>query len=199
VFFCKLADIGGDGILGPASGKILDFELRFMDNDRLNLFVIQLHSINWFSHGGEPSEHLRVFESLQSGWDWGGSHVPDLWETQSRALEARAQEILGDGAIDQVFSTVSHAIHEPVYVGLCSLLDRMYAGKSDHESLVQRSADEGIYPEVMDAVKRDICWAGVEYVMQYDGFFTQTLERYRNGRWPFSWEGIFPHGQAVVI
>lgn len=167
--------------------------------DRLNTFVKHLQSIQWFSHAGERSSNARVVSSFQGGWDGEGKQMLAAWEPQSRALEAKAQRILGDELIDDVFSAVSDSIHEPVYNGICSTLDRVYVDTANHEMQLQRSADEAVFAEVMDSVKRDVCWAGIEFMIGSDGFFGRLLELYREGRWPCSWDGEFPAGQPVVF
>jgi hypothetical protein len=94
---------------------------------------------------------------------------------------------------------VSDAIHQRVYDALVAYLDRKYGVRTDDESDTQRSADDAVYPEVIDAIKRDVCWAAVESVIGAPGFFTRLLDTYARGRWPCSWEGAYPAGRPIVL
>jgi hypothetical protein len=164
----------------------------------LSTFLNSIRDIGWFSHAGEPCATARVTESIQTGWDREGKRMLEVWEPRTRALEAQAQNHLGDQAIDRIFSEVSEAVDERLYKGLCDYLDRKYRG--NHESqLRQRSVDEGLYPEVMDSVKRDLCWAAIESVLGTPDLFTNLLDLYRQGRWPCSWDGEYPAGNPVVL
>lgn len=161
-------------------------------------FVESLCEINWFSHAGEPYENARVVGGMQSGWDSVGNQMIDIWGNQSRSLEIQALRPLSDHEIDQIFAAVSDAIHDPLTKALCSYIDRTYRDISD-EKRHQRTYDEAVYTEVLDAVKRDVCWAGVEYVLQVSGFFSTPLDLYRRGRWPCSWDGKHPLGRPVIL
>jgi hypothetical protein len=59
--------------------------------------------------------------------------------------------------------------------------------------------DEAVFPDVMDSVKRDVCWAAVEEVIALPGFFSTLLSYYRRGRWVCSWDGNYPQGRPVVV
>jgi len=170
-----------------------------MDEKLLNSFVADLSKVSWLSHAGEPFKPLRTVESLQAGWDSEGRQMLTIWEPQTHILETQARISLDEAGIDHVFSTISNAIHDSLYNGICRCINKIYANNADEAGRQQRSVDESLYSEVMDSIKRDVCWAAVEYLLQVDGFFSGLLCLYRKGRWPCSWDGQFPEGQPVVF
>jgi hypothetical protein len=170
-----------------------------MQEQRLYSFLEDVRHIDWLSHAGEASENIRVVENIQTACDREGARMHAVWEPQTHFIEAQAQGVLGDQEIDRIFATVSNAIHEDLYQKLCAYLDRTYGLSSDKERALQRSVDESLFPEFMDSVKRDVCWAGVEYVIALRGFFSKLLMLYQQGRWPCSWDGDYPEGQPVVL
>ena len=139
---------------------------------------------------------MRVVDGIQDGWDGEEKGHLDLWRRQTRLLESQALERLDDQTIDQIFSTVSQAIGEPLYNGICAYLDRAYSGTKPAE---ERTFDEGVFPDVIEAIKRDLCWAAVEHVLDAHGFFSELLDIYRRGRWACSWDGNYPEGQPVLL
>ena len=155
-----------------------------MDEQRLISFLERVQGIDWFAHAGEACKGARTVENIQSGWDCEGKRMLEVWEPRTHALENRAEIMLGDQGIDQIFSTVSDTIHERLYNGLCSYLDRRYGTTDVEVKRKQRSVDESLFPEVMDSVKRDVCWAAVEHVIHANGFFSNLLGLYQKGRWP---------------
>jgi hypothetical protein len=64
---------------------------------------------------------------------------------------------------------------------------------------MEGGVDVGLYQELLDAMTRDLCWAGVEAVLDRRGFFTDLVEYYRAGRWPCAWDGEFPEGRVVLL
>lgn len=167
-----------------------------MDVHRLKPFLESLRSIAWFSNAGEPCEDARVVHGLQSAWDGEGERTLDIWGRETRALEAKALQWLGGQDIDQIFSAVSDAIEEPLYNGLCNYLDRVY---DTIHGAKKRTLDDGIFPEVLESVKRDVCWAAVEHALHNQGFFSNLLRFYRRGRWACSWDGNYPEGRPVLL
>ncbi len=171
-----------------------------MNTQHLSQFLDSVKLINWFEHAGEPIANARlVHGGLQNAWDGEGKAYLKLWKQQSYAIEARACETLTDPEIDNIFAAVSEAIHDSVYRGICSYLDRVYGNSTDEDSAFRRTCDDAVFREVMDSVKRDFCWAAVEDVIKAQGFFTELIGLYREGRWPCSWDGQYPNGQPVVI
>jgi len=170
-----------------------------MSEQRLISFLKSVRDVAWFSHAGEPFENARVVHGMQIAWDREGNRMFEVWEQQIRALEAQAVESIGNQGIDEIFAAVSETIHASIYQGLTLYLDRIYREAHDEKQRRQRTFDDAVYPEVMDSVKRDLCWAGVEYVLQVHGFFSKLLEMYRQGRWICSWDGDYPQGQPVIL
>jgi len=170
-----------------------------MDEQRVNAFLESLRNVTWFSHAGEQCDDARAVESLQAGWDREGRRMLEVWERQICALETEARASLGDHGIDSIFDSVSAAVHEQLYKGLCFYMDRTYQDNRDGSRLRQRSVDESLYPEIMDSIKRDLSWAGVEHVILVRGFFGRLLDEYQKGRWPCSWDGEYPGGRPVVL
>jgi hypothetical protein len=170
-----------------------------MEAQRLSSFLESLHAIEWFFHAGEECEHARLVKGLQRAWDGEGKGMLDLWGEQTHLLEARALVSLRDQEIDALFNTVAAAIGNPIYKGLSAYLDRIYGAFGDETASDQRMFDEAVFPDVMDSVKRDVCWAAVEAVIALPGFFSTLLSYYRRGRWVCSWDGNYPQGRPVVV
>lgn len=170
-----------------------------MNERHLASYLESIRDIGWFSHASEPCSNARVVKAMQVGFDREGKKFLELWGYHTHALESRAQRSLGDAGIDRVFDAVSDAIGDPVYLGICSYFERVYHGQLDEAQIQQRMLDSAIYIEVFDSVKRDVAWAGVEYVLQEFGFFSGLLPLYRQGRWPCSWDGNYPEGRPVVL
>ena len=169
-----------------------------MDEQRLVSFLESLRQIDWLAHAGEPCDNARAVENIQAGWDREGKRMLAVWGPRTHALEVQAQRLLGDQNIDRIFSSVSETIHERLYQGICSYLDRVY-NATDEKRRGQRSVDESLYPELMDSVKRDVCWSAVEHMLLVHGFFSNLLGFYQQGRWPCSWDGEYPEGQGVIL
>ncbi len=103
-----------------------------------------------------------------------------LWAPQTRALEAIAVEELGEDGVDSIFDTVSRELDAP----LCLAMETYF----DTRSTDKLNADRGLWPEWLDSMKRDLCWAAIESVLDRPGLFTNLLPYYRAGRWPCAWE-----------
>jgi hypothetical protein len=168
---------------------------KVMDEQRLIAFLASVQRIDWLSHAGESCDEARVVRNIQDGWDGENERMLEVWAPRTHALEAQAEGVLGDQTITDTFARVSETIHSDLYKGMCSYFDRIY-GETDN---LQRSVDESLYIEVMDSIKRDVCWAAIEDLIQAHAFFTGLLHSYRNGRWPCSWDGEYPQGRAVVL
>jgi hypothetical protein len=167
--------------------------------ERLESFQQRLMGLSWFSHAGEACDELRVVDSLEIGWDREGKEMLEIWGQQSLALEKEAVRRVGAHEIDRIFITISDTMHDAIYSGICSYLDRHYNQIHANEKKQERTFDDAAFPDVIHSVKRDVCWAGVEFVLQVNGFFTKLLDLYRDGRWVCSWEGDYPQGQPVIL
>jgi hypothetical protein len=170
-----------------------------MDRNKLDTFLQRVERISWLAHAGEHGNDAVVADGMQACVDRHGQQMLDVWQPRTHDLENRARAKIGESGIERIFSVVSDAVHQRVYDGLVSYLDRKYGGGADDEGNTQRSADDAVYPEVIDAIKRDVCWAGVESIIGEPGLFTKLLEVYSKGRWPCSWEGPYPGGSPIVL
>jgi hypothetical protein len=155
-----------------------------------------LDSLNlaWFSHAGEPCPGARTVDSMQTGWDREGKKGFELWDQQTHALEEKARSSLGDNRIDEIFATVSEAIQESLGNGMSAYLDRVYRDTAEN-----RTVNDAVLLKVIESVKRDVCWAAVEHVLNVDGFFSRLLGIYRTGHWACSWDGEYPKGRPVIL
>lgn len=167
-----------------------------MDEPRLKSFLEGLSRIKWFSRSGEPFQDARTVPNMQSAWDGEGSQMYKIWWKQSHSLETAALGSLNDQDIDRIFCAVSDEIGDALFAGLVDYLDRVYDANPDTE---ERTFDEAVVLEVIESVKRDVSWAGVEHMIAFYGFFTTLLEVYRRGRWVCSWDGDFPDGRMVLL
>jgi hypothetical protein len=170
-----------------------------MVDERLRSFLQTLSDIEWLSHTGEPLGDARVVASIQAGFDGENRGMLAVWLPRSKETESFARSRFGDGIIDRIFDTISEAIHEPLYRGLCEHFERNYPDRTDDITLLQQSVDSGLYPEIMDTIKRNVCWAGIEWVLERPAFYSALLDWYRRGRLPCSWDGEYPEGQQVVL
>jgi hypothetical protein len=113
-----------------------------------------------------------------------------VWTPEINRLEKFAVAEIGEPGIDAVFEAVSSHIESP----LMSAMERYFDKRSTDKS----NADHGLWPQWLDAIKRDLCWAAVEAVLNRPGFFTALLCYYRAGRWPCAWEDG-DRGKRVVL
>jgi hypothetical protein len=171
-----------------------------MDTEHVcSAFVKRIREFAWLSHAGESYAGGRVIADVQAAWDVENHNMLRTWEPHIHELEANAKRVLGDQTIDLVFSGISSTIHESVYRGICAYFKRAYGNAGVDGDTLQRSVVESLYPEFIDAVKRDVCWAAVENAIGAPGFFTRLLEIYETGRWPCAWDDRYPQGSPVVL
>lgn len=166
-------------------------------DERLDLFLETLRDIKWLSNTGEPGGDVRTVVSFEAGYDGENTAMLKVWRPHTTATEATARQNLGDAVIDRIFNKISAKIADPLYQGITKHFERAYG--PDDEAQLQQTVDEGMYLEIMDTIKRDVCWGGVEWVLQKPAFFSALLEWYRRGRWPCSWDGDYPDGRPVVL
>jgi hypothetical protein len=158
--------------------------------EQLQRFLSTVRELDWLSSAGEPSSEWRVVASVGDAFDMEGARMLETWVPRSQALEARARAKFGDPVIERVFEQVSAAVQERLYRGV----SQYFTGLPDDLEYTS-----GLYPELMDAVKRDICWAAIEHLLGEPDFFSGLLRVYRRGRWPCAWDGDYPAGRAVVL
>lgn len=160
-----------------------------MFEEKINSFCDEVKSINWFERCGIPNEKYHMVFSLYDANDgiWGmSSH--DAWELNICPLEDTAMEKIGDDAIDDAFEIVSDAIGDTVWNKFGEFIER------------RKLEDQlAVVDELFDAVRRDMAWACVEYLMDQPGFFTMLKDIFKEGYFPCSWDGEYPLGKAVVL
>jgi hypothetical protein len=158
-------------------------------------FKESIATVPWFAHAGESYENGIVVADAAVGWDDWNNEMLAVWGPRSVALEDLAESSIGDVAIHQIFRDVSTSIDERLRAGAQAYFDWRPATSPN----AKINADLGLWPELLDCVKRDVSWAAVEAVLQQPDFFTDLLKYYREGRWPCAWDGEFPHGRIVLL
>lgn len=156
--------------------------------DKIGSFLDEIKSFDWFSNCGTPSEKYHLIFSLFDAIDCWNSQYVETWDPPIYALESIAQKEIGDDKISEIFDSVSAAIGSIVWDDLGKFIEKGNLGE-----------EEGVYPELLDMVKRDMAWACVERVLDMPCFFTMLAEIYKEGYFPCSWDGIYPSGLAVVL
>jgi hypothetical protein len=162
----------------------------------LKEFINSIADVPWLSRAGEPESEAIVVPDIVVGWDDWNDETLEVWLPRSKELEKAAQEQLGDEGIDVIFATVSTSISQTVYDGLMAYFARR---PEDATENTEAAVDQGLWPELLDTIKRDMCWAAVEAILKRKGFFTMLVQYYRAGRWPCSWQGSYPAGQIVLL
>lgn len=170
---------------GSVSYTLLDEYLKRGVSEK---FIGEMKPTKWFSCGGNPCEKYFNVKSVYDAYDnWNASYL-SVWEPHIDLLEKLAEEIIGGDAVDDIFETVSTALDEDIWNNWQEFRTR--AGLEEENAL-----DE----EIVDMVKRDLCWAAVEKAMDRTGFFTELLDVYRDGRFPCGWDGNYPYGRFAVM
>ena len=156
----------------------------------LNTFITSLGDVRWLASAGQPDDSAVVARDLLDAWDGWNAAMLAVWGPEARRLEQVAAAELGEAGIDAVFDAVSGAVDAP----LRAAMDRYF----DARSADATNADRGLWPEWLDAMKRDLSWAAVEAVLGRTELFTDLLGYYRAGRWPCAWEDG-DRGKGVVL
>lgn len=151
-------------------------------------FIAKLNNIDWFSKCGTPTNEYKVVYSIFEAFDSYNDKHFKLWDYHITQLEHEAQNIIGDEKIDDIFSRISSATGEKLWIkwGLFTERQDLYE-------------ETGLENEILDMVKRDLSWACIEQYLQKDDFFSALMHIYQNGYFPCAWEGIYPDGKAVVL
>ncbi len=151
-------------------------------------FIAGLNNIDWFSKCGTPNNQYHVIYSVFEAFDYYNDKYFKVWDYHITQLEHNAKNVLSDKKIDNIFSCISSATGEKLWTKWSAFIDR------------QDLYDEtGLENEILDMVKRDLAWACIEKYLQKDGFFSDLMRIYQNGRFPCAWDGIYPDGKAVVL
>ncbi|MDE6036205.1 MAG: hypothetical protein K2G36_09885 [Ruminococcus sp.] len=154
----------------------------------LSEFIYGLDNIDWFSKCGTPDNQYIVIYSIFEAFDNYNDGYFKLWDYHISQLERQAQNIIGDEKIDYIFSSISSAIGE-------TLWDKWYLFIK-RQNLYEET---GLENEILDMVKRDLAWIFIEKYLKKDGFFSDLMLIYQNGRFSFSWDGEYPDGKAIVL
>ena len=177
-------------------GEFMSSTLHEDWHTSLDRFIETVKDIPWLSHSGEDCVDAIVAEGFQDAWIGWNGETYNVWGHHTHLLETRAQTILGDAVIDEVFSSVSKALEKNVYDGIGDYFERQRERDEDYDAA---GVNSSLYPEVMDSILRDMCWAAVEHILNEHDFFTMLIEWYRKGRWPCSWDGEYPVGKIVIL
>ncbi len=154
----------------------------------ISSFLNQIKQINWLEKCGVPNENYHVVYSIFEAYDDWNQAAFDTWEPHICKLEKKAQEIMGDEWIDEVFEAVSNAIGDILWEKWGTFIERCNLRE-----------ECGLDNEIMDFMIRDIAWACIEDRLEEKGFFTEMLDIYKKGYFPCSWSGGYPDGKPVVL
>ncbi len=170
---------------GAVSHSLLD---EYLKRDVSEKFAAEMKPTKWFGRGGEPCEKYLLVRSVYDAYDnWNAVYL-NVWEPHTDALEKLSEEIIGNDAVDDIFETVSAALGDDIYRAWGEF--RARAGLEEENALDN---------EIVDMVKRDLCWAAVEKALNKPGFFTGLLSVYRDGHFPCGWDGDYPEGKLAVM
>jgi hypothetical protein len=154
-------------------------------------FLKSLVDVPWLTHCNDPLSNAIVARDFLNAWDGWGAEMMAVWSPETHALEKAAVSVLGESGVDAIFATVSREMDAAIQNGMEYYFD--------HISTDETNGDRGLWHEWLDTVKRDLCWAAVETVLDRPGFFTELLHYYRAGRWPCAWENSDRTGRVVVL
>mgnify|MGYP006969403269 CR=1 FL=1 len=101
----------------------------------LKQFLASLSRIRWFSQAGNPHEDGVVVPDIVAGWDGLNAAMFAVWQPRTHDLESRAQEIIDDTEIDEVFGAVARAIEDGVRSGMQAYFDRRPAIRKPRKSM----------------------------------------------------------------
>jgi hypothetical protein len=161
----------------------------------LSIFLTSLDGVEWMAHAGESHPSWIVVADSVEGVDGWNVEMMNIWSPRIHRLEQWAIATLSNTVVDEIFATTSEYLGQLVSQALQSYFDRRPSINENTEC----SADFGLWPEMLDSIKRDVAWAAMEHVLHEPEFFTDLLAYYRAGRWPCSWDGEYPDGTVVVL
>lgn len=154
----------------------------------INTFIKQLESIEWFEHKELPQVEYHQIFSVFEAYDTYNQEMLQTWTVEIEKLEQKVLQHWTDPEIDQIFKQVSSFLD--------SVLWQKWSNFISKNHLEEQS---GLEAEILDMVKRDICWYYFEQVLKISGFFSILYQVYRSGYFPCSWQGEFPKGKVVVL
>lgn len=150
----------------------------------LTEFLESIAEIKWLARCGEPQPGAIVATDLCNAWDGWGRHMTAIWSQATHSLECVAIDDLGTAIVDEIFASVSEETDESLRLAM----ERYFERRPLNSEVAEMNADRGLWPEWLDSIRRDLCWAAVENIMGRSGFFLGLLKYYRDGRWPCAWE-----------
>jgi hypothetical protein len=162
---------------------------------QLESFLQSLTTVPWFADAGRPSTKYQIVADAVVGWDDWNAAMMAVWPPRSMRLEETATRLIGDAAIEGIFSRVDEAIGPAVEAGLRAY----FARRPDNTENTECGADLGLRSEIVDSVVRDVSWAAVETALGQPDFFVSLIEVYQEGHWPCAWDGRYPRGTFVVL
>ena len=155
---------------------------------KINEFMNQLEKINWFENSGTTSDKYHLIYSIFEAYDDWNQKMLEVWEPNICELEKKAQKVIGDLQIDEIFELISNAVNDRLWEKYCAFVERC-----------NLQEECGLDNEIIGFVIRDISWACIEFCMDINGFFTLLLDVYKTGYFPCSWLGTYPEGKFVVM
>ena len=158
-------------------------------------FIDECLKIEWFSRSGCPGTDFDSVPDAVEPFDNPKYRYHEVWRSQTANLEKKALCLISGERIDEIFSATTRQMTGPVEKGL----KRYFARRESRTENTKINADLGLWPEILEAALRDICWAHVELEIDTPGFFQQLLRVYEKGLWPCGWSGEFPDGKFVVL
>ncbi len=159
------------------------------------LLIAECENIDWFSRAGQSCDSFVIVKDAVEPFDSPVYQYFEIWSSQTKETETKALGILTDETIDEIFSAVTDRYGSLIEKGLAEYFER----RETRTENMMTNADLGMWPEILEAVQRDLCWAHVEYRIGSPGFFMRLLEVYRKGHWPCGWIGEFPDGKLAVL
>lgn len=170
---------------GSVSYALLD---KYLKRGVSEEFIEDMRAVKWFENSGTTTEKYLLVRSVYDAYDNWNANYLSVWEPPICLLEKLACEIIGEDATDDIFETVSMALDKDIWNAW-----QAFGVRGGLEE--QNALDE----EIVDMVKRDLCWAAVERALNRKGFFTGLIEVYKDGYFPCGWEGEYPYGRAAVM
>jgi hypothetical protein len=161
----------------------------------LSAFRSGLAGVKWLSAAGAPFPGGVVVADVATAWDDWNAKTLATWSPRTYELERIARQAIGDAVIDEAFACIATSFNDEIRNALQAYFDR----RPNVNKNTAANVDLGLWPELCEAIIRDVAWAAIEHLLGTSKFFTELLAYYRAGRWPCSWEGDYPDGVIVVL
>jgi hypothetical protein len=158
---------------------------------KLKTFLRRLDAVKWLSAAGAPATDVVVATSLSDGLFGHGPEPYPVCSTATHRLEDVAVVEISNVRLTEVFQRVSAHIGASVWDALGRYVEQSINNESGE--------DDAAAIDAIDQIKRDVCWAAIEYILDRHEFFSMLLEWYERGRFPCSWSGTVESGRLVVV